>query len=314
MVFKSLLVFFFSLFVFLLSPAPPTAGVDLAPQPDAPVVVVSIAPLSFLVSGVMEGVARPHVLVPAGASPHSYALRPGDARLLGRADLIFWGGAALETFLARPLDTLARFGREVALVKTPGLLLLPVRPAGWNNAHTAAIDSHGAVNMHFWLSTENAQSLVDEIAAELIKTDPSHANRFRANADRMKQQLSLLKTQLEDILESVRDRPFMTYHDAYRYFENEFGLNSKGILAINPDVPMGAASLAKLQHSLKDSGIVCLFSEAQFRPGLIGILTERTNIRVAALDPLGEGIDQGPEGYFILMRRLGKSFHRCLSS
>ena len=69
----------------------------------APKVVASIPPIHSVVAGVMEGVGEPELLVPGGASPHSYAMRPSEARALSEADVVFWVGEPVETFLEEPL-------------------------------------------------------------------------------------------------------------------------------------------------------------------------------------------------------------------
>ncbi|WP_181817791.1 zinc ABC transporter substrate-binding protein [Psychromonas sp. B3M02] len=86
-------------------------------------VVVSIKPLHSLVSAVMEGVATPTLLVKKG-SPHAYSLRPSEARALANADLVVWIGHEMESFLEKPLETVANNATqlELAEVLEPSLL------------------------------------------------------------------------------------------------------------------------------------------------------------------------------------------------
>src|SRR5262245_45348193 len=86
-----------------------TAAHLLAASPAVakPVVVASILPIAALVAGVMEGVDQPAVIVRGNGSPHTYTLRPSEARALGRADVIFWIGPVYEGFLQRPLAGLS---------------------------------------------------------------------------------------------------------------------------------------------------------------------------------------------------------------
>ena len=81
------------------------SGTALAADPIK--VVTSIKPIHSLVAGVMQGVAEPALLVKGAASPHSFNLRPSDARALNQADLVFWVGEDLETFLTKPIESLA---------------------------------------------------------------------------------------------------------------------------------------------------------------------------------------------------------------
>ncbi|WP_417523088.1 zinc ABC transporter substrate-binding protein [Marinovum sp.] len=74
---------------------------------EVPSVAVDIAPLHGLVARVMDGVGTPELIVPAGASPHDFALRPSQARALQSADLVVWAGPALAPWLDRTLDTLS---------------------------------------------------------------------------------------------------------------------------------------------------------------------------------------------------------------
>ena len=117
---------------------------------EAPVAVASIKPLHSLLAGVMEGVAEPHVLIHGGASPHTYSLKPSDAAMLERADLVVWVGANLETFLARPIATLADDAHVLELSRAPGIPMLRNRQGGfWEDAgHHGATDDHDDETEH----------------------------------------------------------------------------------------------------------------------------------------------------------------------
>ena len=111
----------------------------------APKVVASIPPIHSVVAGVMEGVGAPELLVPGGASPHTYAMRPSEARALSEADVVFWVGEQIETFLQDPLHAVADQATVVELVDTPGVTLLPIREGGVFEEHD---HDHGAEAAH----------------------------------------------------------------------------------------------------------------------------------------------------------------------
>src|SRR5690606_34620708 len=98
-----------------------SAGCPAAAEP--PRVLASISPIGSLAAAVMRGVGEPAVLLPPGASPHAYTMRPSDARALAAADLVLWIGPSLETFLAQPLATLAQPGAAVDLLDSEGMTL-----------------------------------------------------------------------------------------------------------------------------------------------------------------------------------------------
>jgi zinc transport system substrate-binding protein len=114
---------------------------------DVPRVAVDIAPVHALVAKVMEGVGVPDLVVPPGASPHGYALRPSEAAVLQGADLVVWVGPGLTPWLADPLDTLAPDAARLSLLEADGVRLLDFRQgvsfAADDHDEHDAHDDHG---------------------------------------------------------------------------------------------------------------------------------------------------------------------------
>lgn len=307
---------------------------------EPPRVVASIAPIGSLAAAVMRGVGEPTVLLPAGASPHAYALRPSEARALASAELVLWVGEALETFLEEPLATLARKGSMVKLLETDGLVLLPTRTGGvWEAGHDehshakghakghghghdkqhdkedgkAEAADHGNIDAHLWLDPRNAGVIVERIATALAERDPARAATYRANAEAAKADLAALDTELAGILAPLRDRPYVVFHDAYQYLETRYGLKPLGAVTIAAERAPGARRLARLRDEIRERGAICAFREPQFAPRVLESLGADTGVRIAALDPIGADLPAGPEGYGVLMRRLAASLAACLT-
>ena len=97
---------------------------------EATSIVATIRPLHSLVAGVTDGVTVPYLIVPGAGSPHAYTLRPSDAAALEQAQVIFWIGEDMETFLAEPLETLGEGAVVVALADAPGVTRLAFRDSG----------------------------------------------------------------------------------------------------------------------------------------------------------------------------------------
>ena len=217
-----------------------------------PRVVVSIGPLHSLVAGVMGEIATPALLIPPGASPHSYAMRPSDARNLSSAQLVLWIGAGLETFLVGSLRTLAGGARIVALIDSPGIVRLATRTGDiWEEGgHGHAESGDGRkddhdhevadYDPHLWLDPENARIWVAQIADELGLIDPAHSEVYRHNADILDARLAALIAELDESLAPVRAVPYVVFHDAYQYFEARFHMNAVGAVTLSPARATGA--------------------------------------------------------------------------
>lgn len=290
------------------------AGAGSAAEP--PRVVASLPPLHGLAAAVMEGVAEPQLLVRSGGSEHAYVLRPSDAGALAAADLVLWVGPGLESFLAKPLATLARPGAVLTIAQVPGLALLPRRTGeGWggHEAEDGDAPDHGAVDLHLWLDPENAIAMLGAIAERLAGVDPGRAAQYRENAEQAAARIAGLDRELGNLLAPVRGVPFLVFHDAYQYLERRYGLTAIGAVAIDPERPPGARHLRGLREQARASGARCIFAEPQFKPDLVETLREGTDLRAGTLDPLGAALPPGPSHYEAIMRALGESLRGCLS-
>ena len=90
-------------------------------------VVTSIKPLHSLASYLMDGVGKPDLIVDGYASPHGFAMKPSHAKMLQNADLIFWVGEDLESFLEKPLKSIAKKAEKIELMEIKGLNVLKFR-------------------------------------------------------------------------------------------------------------------------------------------------------------------------------------------
>ncbi len=279
----------------------------------APTVVATIKPVHSLVAGAMEGVGEPVLLVRGGASPHHFSLRPSAARALRRAQLVIWVGAELESFLVKPLATLAVNARVVELAAAEGVGKLPARRGGSWQRTLPEKQSRGPHNMHVWLSPPNAKAMVRAIVAALASVDGANAAAYRANGGGLSARLDELEHELRGKLAPIAHRPYLVFHDAYPYFEAHFGLNAVGALMDNQERRPGARRIRALQVKIRALRAACVFAEPQFQPQLVGAVAEGSRARAGVLDPLGANLPAGPELYFTLMRNMAKALVSCLS-
>jgi len=153
----------------------------------SPNVLATIKPVHSLVAAVMKGMGTPALLIQGAQSEHSYALKPSDADKIGRAQIVFEVGPDLETYLARPLATLAPKADVVVLERARGVRSLAARRGGlWEDGKDP---DDGPTDPHIWLDPENARAMIWAIAHVLIHADPKHAMLYAINAARESERL-----------------------------------------------------------------------------------------------------------------------------
>jgi len=279
-----------------------------SPAAAAPNVLATIKPIHSLVAQVMRGVGWPELLVEGAASEHGYALKPSDAHKIAEADIIFWVGPNLETFLIGPLNSLGAHARIVTLENEDTVRRLPARNGGlWGYDQ-----EDGPTDPHIWLDAHNAIAMLRVIAAELAHDDPANAKRYYANAAASIGALVKLDRTLSARLEPVRPFPYIVYHDAYHYFEARYGLSAIGSVTVAPDRPIGPRRIAVLRDAVKRGKAICVFREPQFPPALVDTLKSGTGARTGVLDPLGADLDPGPDLYAALLNNIATSLIHCL--
>ncbi len=302
------------------------AAAALPAHAEVPKVVVSIKPIHSLVASVMHGVGEPTLLVRGGASPHSYTMKPSDAKALSAADLVVWVGPELETFLEKPLKANAPKATRLTLMELKGLTLLETREGGAWEAHDHGrkgghdhkghdhAEEHEELNSHLWLDPANARAIVTATAEALAAKDPAGAETYRTNADRTLQQLDALDAELKAALAPVKDKPFVVFHDAYQYFEARYDLSAVGSITVSPDRRPSAKRLSAIRAKIGGLGAACVFAEPQFEPALVQTVVEGTKARTGVLDPEGSELPEGEALYPTLLRNLAASLRGCLGA
>jgi zinc transport system substrate-binding protein len=287
-------------------------------------VVASIKPVHSLVSAVMDGVAKPTLLVEGAASPHTYSLKPSQAKQLQEADIVFWMSHDLEAFLENSIENIAQDAVSVPLIESHNLTKLSFREGGAFDAHghddhddkhddhDDKHDDHDETDPHVWLDPQNAKALVHEIEEQLAKIDPENAEVYEANASIVMKKLDKLTNEIDVDLKPIRSRGYVVFHDAYQYFEKRFGISAIGSITVSPEVMPGAERVRELQEKVRELDATCVFSEPQFQPKLVATVTENTNAGTGVLDPLGVSLEDSPELYFKLIRNMANSLKGCL--
>jgi zinc transport system substrate-binding protein len=279
-------------------------------------VLTSIKPLQLIAAAVQDGVAIPEVLLPPGASPHNYALRPSDVRKVQSVDLLYWIGPDMEGFLPRVLN--GRKLPSIAVQDLPGMKLR--RFAEDSHSHAEETDEHdhdhrpGSLDAHLWLSPVNARVIATKMAADLSAADPANAPRYQSNLKAFDERLDALDLRLKKRLTSVEGKPYFVFHEAFDYFEDAYGLKHTGVFSVAAEVQPGAQHVAAMRARLQEVGKTCVFSEPPLRPRLAETLVAGLPVKLAELDALGGYTPATAQGYEQVLEKLGNDLAGCLES
>jgi len=310
-------------------------------------VVASIKPIHSLASYLMDGVGKPDLIVDGYNSPHGFALKPSHAKMLQNANLVFWVGEDLETFLEKPLKSIAKKAEKIELMEIRGLNKFKFRERNifdghddhghkeddhddhakkedghddhdhdkeghkedGHDDHGHEGHAHGEFDPHIWLDPMNAKKILKEMAKHLIENDQANESIYKENLKKANKDLDKLVKQVKSELN--KDFKSIVFHDAYQYFEKRFKVNVLGAFTVNTDVLPGAEQLSEIREIIEHEKVTCVFSEPQFNPDIINAVAKDTNIKTGVLDPLGATLNPGKSLYFDLISNMAKSFKGC---
>ena len=301
---------------------------------EVPKVTVDIAPVHSLVSKVMNGVGKPDLIIPAGASPHEYQLKPSNAKSLQNADIVFWIGEDLTPWLEKGLSSLAQDASITSLLDLSGLELLSFREGALFEAHDHGEDhddhddhdhdkkkhddhddhddhAHGEHDPHAWLSPQIAKIWLNVIAAKLSEVDPDNAAKYFSNAKSARDNVDSLVSEVNSILDPIRDKKFVVFHDAYQYFERDFGISASGAISLGDASDPSPARLAEIRKRVVDEAVECVLAEPQFNQGTVNAVVDGTKANTTVIDPLGVKLEAGPSLYENLIRNLATNLAKC---
>ncbi len=279
---------------------------------DTGTIVVTIKPLYSLVAHLTDGVTIPVLLMKQAQSPHHYNMRPSERRLLSNAQMIVWLGPQMESYLSKIIQQ-QNTAAVVTALHANDLNLFNKRKQHSHDDHGATSKTRDdMIDPHIWLSTQNAKAISSHITDALITHDPINAQKYKNNLQLLLQKIDSTKAFINSTLKANK-QPFIAFHDAFQYFEEENGLNYIDSITFDDETGTSLKRLRQIMKQIEKNNIQCLVYQNP-KPALIDSLIKQTSIKATALDPLGLNIKNDKNAWFKIMQQLAVNFSLCLDS
>ena len=288
-------------------------------------VITTIQPINALVNAVIGNTGGSTSLIPSEVSPHEFKLKPSDVKTLQDGNIIFYISNHLESSITKVFKNLPKNIKIVNLMEETGINHLAIRDnEAWerhdhhddHDKHAKKDDDHDdhekEDDVHIWLDPDNAIKIIQKVNKELSLLFPENSQIYNKNATNITNKITELKSELKEELLSIKDKPYIVFHDAYQYFEKVFGLNAVGSIALEDDVATSPKQISYIRNKIIKSNVSCVFQEPQFDSKLVKTVVEGTDAKIGTLDPLGVDIANKKDFYLQLLRNMSKSLKECL--
>ena len=235
----------------------------------------------------VEGVTVTNMTKPQTGCLHDYQLTTEDMKTLEKADAFVVNGAGMESFL----DKVIKMQEGMTVIDASrGIELM---------------EEDGEANPHVWLSITKDIEQVKNIRDQLKEADPAHADQYEANAETYLAKLEALKTEMHAAIDDVPHKGIVTFHEAFPYFAEEFGLHIIGVIEREPGADPTPAELETTIEQVKALPVKVLFAEPQYSPAAAETIARETGAKLYSLDPVvtGEATPDAKDAYLDAMRK-----------
>jgi len=266
--------------LWLVAPAIGTTPVDAAGRLR---VAASIFPLYDIVRHVAGSAAEVVLVLPPGASPHTFEPTPATVRALAGASVIFVVGHGLD-------DWAARLARGAGVPD-------PVRVD--RGIRLRRVYAGGGADPHYWLSAPNGKRIATTVAAELERRAPDRGAEIQRALAAYLARLDTADREIRRLLADLPNRRIATVHDAFGYFADAYGLEVAAAFEAFPGREPGPRFVVEFQRKIRASGVGMVFTEPQLSVAALRPIARDLGVTLGVLDPLG-GLP-GREGYVELL-------------
>jgi len=270
--------FFFILFIILIF----TTGCPQQEKKSNKInVVVSIMPLAEFAEKVGRDKASVSVMVPPGASPHTYEPTPGQLVKLSKAKLYVKVGSPIEFELVW-LDKILSANKDIFVVDVSyGIEFMNVV---YKHNHEQNEHHYIGDDPHIWLSPKNAKIMVENIYNGFVSIDPDNKEYYTENKKSYLRELDELDLEIEILLGDKINRRFMVYHPSWAYFARDYNLEQIPIEKGGKEPT--ARSIQFLIEQARIQNIRVIFASPQFNTESAEVIAREIKGQVVLIDPL----------------------------
>lgn len=265
------------------------------------VIVTSFYPMYILTQNVaagIDGVTVQNMAEQNVGCLHDYQLQTRDMVTLEGADALVINGGGMEQFM----DKVMTLREDLPVIDaSEGIEMLPSASEHDHDDHDDHDHEGEVMNAHVWLDPSLAMAQVRNIAEGLANADPDHADAYRNNADAYILKLEQLKAEIAEQLAPYAGREIITFHEAFTYFAEAFGLHVAGVIATEPGEEPSTRDIADTCDLVNTLGIRTLFVEPQYPQKAAQTIARETGASIYTLDPCVSG-DGSMESYENIMR------------
>ena len=247
-------------------------------------VIATIFPIYDFARNIGGDKIKVTMLLPPGTDAHHYELKPEDIVKVSKTDIFLFTNFEMEQWAYKIINAAEKNTNMLAIETGAGAVLLPLNAEGEEQEnHVSKFDPH------IWLDMDNAQKMVDNIAAAFIKKDSRNSDYYLKNALNYKLKLIALDQRYRAELTRCKTKTILhAGHWAFAYLAKKYNLNYIAAYNVSADAEPSPQKMVDLVQQGKSQRIAYIYYESMINPRLAQMIARETG---AGLLKLNNGHD-----------------------
>lgn len=257
-------------------------------------VAATIFPIYDITRNIVSDKIDVDLVLPSGASPHTFEFTPKKLKELQNTETIFTIGHGLDNWINNIENSIG----DVKILTVDEGIQLRQSVEVFSDEPEEGED--GSIDPHYWPTLTNAKIIARNIASEIIALDSENKDFYESNLDNYIQKLEEKDKEFKDKLDGIENKNTVTLHDAWYYFAEEYGINILGTFEPAAGREPTPQYLARLKKTIEENNVRVVFSEPQISTSNLEPFTKDMGLEIFVLDPLGADI-VGRDSYLGMM-------------
>lgn len=254
-------------------------------ESSTPTVAATIFPIYDLTQRIAGNDVGVELILSPGASPHTFEPTPSDVARLSNAQVVYTIGNNLDTWADTIIDAT---GAENVRLDQGITLRENTEEEEHEHEHEDDHDHEdGPTDPHYWLNGENGIIMTATIERDLSERFPQYATAFHERAESLRAEITSTNTTIQSLLATRTNTNIVTFHDAWYYFADAYGLKVAGTFEPSAGREPTPAVLVELTRTVRNAKVHTIFTEPQFSTAGIASFAKDNNITIATIDPIG---------------------------
>lgn len=253
-------------------------------------VIASFFPMYEFTRNVAGDKADVSVFIPIGEEPHGWEPTTQAIQDVQNSQLFIYNGAGMEAFIPQFVST-GNFPNTTFVRASEGIQMQNADATNLGPEEAKPIIEQGGKDPHVWNDPVLAQQEVRSIANAMEKADPTNAQYYENNTNAYIAKLTKLDQDIKSGLSNCQTHTFVSFHNAFTYFSQRYGLTDVWIYGIAPEAELAPQDMERVINIIKANNVKIIFSEDLVDPKLAQTLATEVGAQVRILSPL-EGLNQ----------------------